>query len=254
MLSSRLQRLRSLRSDTSGLALMEFAFTFPIIMAMGGYGTELSFLALSNLRVSQYALNLADNASRVGVQANAGVTQLRESDLNDVLQGTRRESDLIKLTTNGRVILSSLENVSQPYDTDRVQRIHWQRCLGMKGASGADAADYNSHYDPSPTVHPSPAAGSDATAANKGVDAPAGMGEPTQKVNAYQNSGVMFVEVNYQYRPLFGSLFVNPQVIRYTASFIVRDNRDFSRIYNPTPTATASTCDRYTKGVGGATT
>ena len=243
------RHLRRLRGDTSGLAMTEFAFTLPIILAMGGYGTELSFLAATNLRISQYALNLADNASRVGLVAGAGVTQLREADINDVLQGTRKEGEAMKLTTNGRVILSSLEYVQRTYqdgtsDAARVQRVHWQRCIGLKGASGADAADYRSHYPVTPVVPIT--AGSDTAAANKGIDVPTGIGPPTRLVKAYNDSGVMFVEIDYQYKPLFGTMFVSPQVVRYSASFTVRDNRDFSRIYNPTPTAVPSTCDIFT--------
>ena len=230
------QRLRGFRRDVSGLAMIEFAFTLPIILAMGGYGTELSFLAVTNLRISQYALNLADNASRVGIAAGGGVTQLREADINDVLQGSRKESEAIKLGTNGRVIVSSLENVQQSYDSARVQRIHWQRCFGLKSGAGFDST-----YGTAPA-----AAGSDATQANAGTTAATGMGDTGRKVNAYQNSGVMFVEVNFQYKPLFGSMFVSPQIVHYSASFTVRDNRDFTRVYNPTPTATASTCDKYT--------
>lgn len=244
-------RLRQLRSDTSGLAMMEFAFTLPIILAMGGYGTELSFVALSNLRVSQYALNLADNASRVGVDVGAGVTQLREGDINDVLQGTRREGQLVDLTTNGRVILSSLEFTQQTGDSNRVQRIHWQRCVGLKGNGGADAAAFNSHYGTT-----DPADGTTNTGSNKGTAAPTGMGDPGQKVTAPQDTGVMFVEINYQYRPLFGSMFVSPHVIHYTASFIVRDNRDYSKLYNLAApnNAALSTCNLYTKGPGGSNT
>lgn len=229
------QRLRSLRQDTSGLALMEFAFTLPLVLAMGGYGTELSFLALSNLRVSQYALNLADNASRIGVSVGGGVSQLREIDLNDVLQGTRKESESLKLTTNGRVILSSLENTQQSGDSNRVQRIHWQRCIGLKSG-----ASFDSHYGTT-----SPTDGTTTTGNTKGTAAPSGMGEAGRKVNAFQDSGAMFVEINYQYTPIFSAMFVSPRVIRYSASFTVRDNRDFTRVYNPSPTATMSTCDKY---------
>ena len=239
-----LPTLRRLRRDTSGLAMIEFALTLPIILAMGGYGTELSFLAVTNLRVSQYALNLADNASRVGVAAGGGVTQLREADLNDVLQGTRKESEAIKLGTNGRVTLSSLENIQQSYDSTRVQRIHWQRCFGLKNGGAYTSPSGTGFASSYGTTTAS--AGSDATQANAGTTAATGMGDTGRKVNAYQNSGVMFVEVNFQYKPLFGAMFVNPQIVHYTASFTVRDNRDFTRIWNPTPTSTASTCDKYT--------
>jgi Flp pilus assembly protein TadG len=241
--------LRALRSDRSGMALMEFAFTLPIVLAIGGWGVELSFLSLTNLRVSQYALTLADNASRVGVVGSGGVEQLRESDLNDVLQGSRLEGQSVDLTTNGRITLSSLENVQRTYadgtsDSAPVQRIHWQRCIGMMSGSG-----YDSTYGTTTTN-----AGTDTTESTAGTTAPTGMGDAGKKVNAIANSGIMFVEVNYRYKPAFGGMFLNPQTIHYTASFIVRDNRDFSHIYNPTPTATASTCNLHTKGVGGATT
>ena len=234
-LPARRRRWRDLRQDRSGLALMEFAFTLPIVLGMGGYGTELSFLALTNLRVSQYALNLADNASRVGIVAGAGVTQLREADLNDVLQGTRKEGELIKLTTQGRVTLSSLENVRQARDATRVERIHWQRCIGLMAGTGYDSRYGQTDAADGTTVDTA------TDYANEGIPKPA-----TLPVAAPNDSGVMLVEVSFQYRPLFGTMFVDTQIIRDAQSFVVRDNRDFTRIYNPTPTAVASTCDKYT--------
>ena len=238
-----LATLRRMRRDRRGLALLEFAFTLPLVLAVGGWGIEESNLALCNLRVSQYALNLADHASRVGQDATGGVTNLREVDLNDVLQGARLQGASIDLTTRGRITLSSLENVKQSYDTARVQRIHWQRCLGVMAGTG-----YDSTYE---TV--TPAAGSDATQANAGTTVPNGMGDTGFKVMAPNDSGVMFVEINYQYKPLFGSLYVSPRIIHYIASFIVRDNRLWTKVFRPLPAATPSTCDLHTKGVGGAT-
>lgn len=227
---------RRLRRDQSGLALLEFAFTMPLVLAIGGWGVELSNVALSNLRVSQYTLNLADNVSRVGQDAGS-VSNLREADVNDVLQGAKLEGAAINLTTRGRITISSLENVQQSYDTTRVQRIHWQRCLGAMSGT-----NYDSSYG---TV--SVSAGSDNTQANAGVAVPAGMGDAGAQVSAPNDSGVMFVEVNYLYKPLFGSLYLGsaPRIIHYTASFIVRDNRSFAQIYNPSPTSTPSTCNKY---------
>jgi Flp pilus assembly protein TadG len=69
-MTQRLSKLRAfasrLRSDTSGLALTEFAFAMPILLSMGMLGIEVSNLALTHMKVSQAALNLADNISRVG--------------------------------------------------------------------------------------------------------------------------------------------------------------------------------------------
>ncbi|RZL83153.1 MAG: pilus assembly protein, partial [Sphingomonas sp.] len=47
--------LRRLRDDRSGLALLEFAFTAPLVVTLGLYGVETANLAIANLRVSQVA-------------------------------------------------------------------------------------------------------------------------------------------------------------------------------------------------------
>lgn len=228
--------LRRLCRDRGGTALMEFALALPLVMGMGGYCVELSNLAMTNMKVSQIALQLADNGSRVGVATDLAVYQLREGDINDVLQGARLVGSQIDLTTRGRVIVSSLENVRQSYDTATVQRIHWQRCVGAKSA-----ADYGSSYGIAST-----SAGGTATKADAGLDAPNGMGDVGSKVSAPGGSAVIFVEINYEYKPLFGSTFVSPTRLHQTASFIVRDRRDFSQVFNPAPVATKSTCDKYT--------
>lgn len=229
---------RSIWRHEGGLALIEFAYAAPIVMTIGCYGIEISHLALTNLRVSEIALNLADSASRVGVSSNLATTQLREVDINDVLQGARLKGAVggMNLTTYGRVTLSSLENVQQTYDTAPVQRIHWQRCIGLMSGTG-----YDSTYGTTSTT-----AGTDATQTNAGTTTASGMGDTGFKVSAPAGSGLMFVEVNYNFQPLFGSLFVSPRIIHYTASFIVRDKRDFAQVYNPSPAATRSTCNLHT--------
>lgn len=237
---SRLAALRAcprrLAASTSGLALLEFALALPLVLTVGGYGIELSSVALMNMRISQYALNLADTTSRLGLDAGGGVIQLREADVNDAFQGIRLAASAIDLGSNGRVTLSSLENTKQSYDTAYVQRIHWQRCFGkMSGAN------YDSSYGTTKISD-----GTTNTAADAGTIATAGMGPTGSKVSAPRDNAVMFVEINYNYKPLFGSMFVAPQVLRYTGSLLVRDNRDFRQIYNPSPAAPASTCDKYT--------
>lgn len=227
---------RRLWRDTRAVSVLEFALGAPVLIALGGYGIEISNLAITNMRVSQYALQLADNASRIGVSSGLASYQLREGDINDVMQGLRLFSAGTHLTQYGRVTLSSLENVQQSYDDDNVQRIHWQRCIGLKSGPGFDSS-----YGTTTTT-----AGSDDTAANEGTDMPDGMGDEGEKVSAPENTGVIYVEVNYQYQPLFGTLFVKPTKLHYVASVIVRDKRDFSQIYNPSPSSTPSTCDKYT--------
>jgi Flp pilus assembly protein TadG len=226
----------SLRGDRRGLALTEFALAAPLVITIGGYGIELSNYAVVQLRISQVASNLADNASRVGLTSTLTTTQLRETDINDVLIAARIEGDPINLTTYGRITLSSLENVQQSWDSAAVQRIHWQRCLGLKSGTG-----YDSTYGTTST-----SAGTDTGSSYAGTAATTGMGATDSKVLAPDGSGVMFVEINYAYQPLFGSLFIPTRTIGYVASFVVRDKRDYAKVYNPSPEATRSTCNLYT--------
>ncbi|RVT93172.1 TadE/TadG family type IV pilus assembly protein [Sphingomonas crocodyli] len=227
---------RRLHDDRRGISTIEFALSVPLLLVAGGYGIEMTNYAIANVRVSQAALDLADHASRVGAATSLSITQLREVDINDVLQGARIQGDAINLTTYGRVTLSSLEYVKQSYDSAAVQRIHWQRCVGKISGTG-----YDSSYGTT-----SASAGTDATAGTAGTLAPTGIGDPGFQVSAPQGAGLMFVEVNYNYQRLFGGLFMKPQKIHHVASLIVRDRRDYSQIFNPSPTATRATCNVYT--------
>ena len=55
-------------------------------------------------------------------------------------------------------------------------------------------------------------------------------------------SAIMFVEVAYNYRPLFFQGVVKSTVIRKEAALLVRDDRDLTQIYNPSPTVTPALC------------
>ncbi|MBS0477979.1 MAG: hypothetical protein JSR79_01610 [Proteobacteria bacterium] len=222
---------RRLARDTSGLALLEFAFSAPLVLMIGLYGIETANQALINLKVSQIALNLADNASRVGLISNANIEQLREIDLNDVLQAARNQGASIDLAARGRITMSSLEK-----DSGGTQRIHWQRCIGMKSG-----VNYDSSYGTTTVT-----SGTDTTSGNAGTLAPGGMGDPPDRVQAPTNGGVIFVEINYDYKPIVGQWLFGAARIHYIASFVVRDNRDFAQIYNPAPAAARATCDLYT--------
>ena len=219
-----------LARDRSGLALLEFAFAMPLVLMIGLYGIETANMALVNMKISQIALNLADNASRVGLLNSVQIEQLREVDMNDVLQAARKQGASIGLTTNGRIIVSSLEK-----NSSGTQRIHWQRCIGQMSGT-----NYDSSYGTTITT-----AGTDTSSGNAGTAAPTGMGDPGSTVNAPTSGGVMFVEINYQYRPVVGNWLFGVSRIHYIASFIVRDNRDFSQIFNPSPASSRATCNLY---------
>ncbi|MDJ0278090.1 histidine kinase [Sphingomonas sp. 2R-10] len=215
---------RALLRERRAVAMMEFALSLPIVLPIGLYAIELSNFGVQQLRLSQATLTLADNISRVGVDTTMATQQLREVDINEVIEGLRRQTANLALTTNGRVTISSLEV------KNGAQWIHWQRCVGLK-----QGLNYDSSYGVQ-------GAGGAAGGAFRG------MGDPTQPVTAPANSAVIFVEVNYDYQPLISPYFLGQKRLRQTASYIVRDNRELSTgVTDPTPQAPERmTCDRYT--------
>lgn len=195
--------IRTVLKDDAGVSLTEFAVVAPIFLTLGMFGFEVSNMATTKMRVSQIALSLADNASRLGQTDNSAVTPtITEDDVAAVLNGALRQGQSIDLATNGRVILTSLE-----YDDDTgKQYIHWQRCVGAKDKDSA-YGDENSKNGLS---------GSAITGLGKGAD----------KITALPGSAVMFVEVYYDYSHIFPSPYGTDNSFREEAAFIIRDDRN----------------------------
>lgn len=203
-----------LLEDRSGLALVEFAYSLPLLTAVGLYGAEVANYATVKMRISQTALNLADNASRIGENGVLQDIKIYESDINDIFTGAEYANRDIDLATNGRMILSSLQQ-----NGSGGQWIAWQRCDG--------SLSYSSSYG---------VQGDGAT----GTSFP-GMG-PSEPIKAASGTAVMFVEIAYTYQPLFSEAWIpGPEVMSAIATFNVRDDRDLSQVY-PTTGVTASTC------------
>jgi len=218
MIGRALCLLEHLRRASSGVAMIEFALSFPLLLVLGLCGAEVSNMALVQMRVSQLALNVADNASRVGETSVLAERKIYESDINDLLLGASIQSGGLRFFENGRVIVSSLEhNPSNPGE----QYIHWQRCKGKK--------TWGSHYGHT-------------------GDIMAGIGPTGQQVSAPDNGAVIFVEVAFDYQPIVPVPFFSPTTITSTASFVVRDDRDLSQIYqrDPGDPDEVSDCNAYT--------
>jgi len=215
------QTLRSLKQDVSGLAMVEFAFAAPLVLGMGMLGTDTASLVIAHLQVSQIAMQLADNASRVGEDDSLSARRVYERDIIDTLLGAEKLGENISIYQQGRVIISSLQQNAQGG-----QWIAWQRCRGAK--------NYNSSYG---------VQGAGAT----GTSFP-GMGVPGRYITASPGTAVMFVEVAYDYRSITPMNVFNNQQIVYTAAFNVRDNRDLSQLYTGGPVArcTAYSANRPT--------
>ena len=199
---SLLKTLRGLLRNRSGVAMVEFAMGAPFLLTAGLWGAEVANYALVNMKVSQLAEHIADNASRVGDTSTLQNRRIYESDINDVIYGAQVQAGKLGLYDHGRVVISSLEVADQSDN----QYIHWQRCRGLKTYAPA----YGKEGDDLGT---------------------AGMGPAGEQVVAQPNDAVIFVEVNYTYQPLVSAQFLGSLDIVSIASFTVRDNRDLAQIY-----------------------
>jgi hypothetical protein len=210
-LRSRVRSLaRRLSGDTSGLALIEFAFAAPLVLGMGMLGTDTAYLVITHMQISQIAMQVADNASRVGEQDVLTARKVFERDVAETLIGAEKLGQNLDFYDNARVIISSLQRNAQGG-----QWIAWQRCRGAVAHASSFGIE-----------------GNGAT----GTSFP-GMGVPGRYITASQGTAVMFVEVAFDYEPITPiTVFENRRIV-YTAAFNVRDNRDLTRLYAGGPVA-----------------
>jgi Flp pilus assembly protein TadG len=204
-----------LRGDTSGLALVEFAFSLPILLSFGMIGTEAAMYVQTHTKISQIALIVADNASRIGESSSLQVKRVDEADINDILDGAEKQMGRNDFYTFGRVVISGVQYnaLNSPY-------IAWQRCRG--------ALNYTSLVGPEGTAKTTTALS-------------AGVGRPNEKVSPIPGTAMMYVEVAYPYQSLFGIAPFAHNIITQTAALNVRDTRDLQQVYNASAT-TKSSC------------
>lgn len=190
--------LRRLRRADSGVALVEFAFSFPVLLAFGLGGIELAHYSVTHMRLSQIAMNTADNASRVR-------TAIDETDVNELFLGAELTGASFRFKENGRIILSSLE--MNPKGDG--QWIRWQRCFGSKN----HPSTYGKQGD------------------GKNDKSLKGLGPPGRQIAALPASAVIFAEAVYDYRPIVPNPITGRTTITYTAAYNIRD-RDNNEITN----------------------
>lgn len=209
------KQVGALARATSGVALIEFAYSLPLLITLGFGGVEVANYAVTNMRVAQVTATLADNASRFSEEVVGRQSRMREVDVEEAFYGAQSQAGNLDLKGHGRVILSSLELNAQ-----NGQYIHWQRCWG--------GAPYTSSY------------GKEGDGEHG--QSVQGMGPPDQLFRAAANLPVMFVEVTYDYQPLALGLFIPKLPIHKIAGMYVRDDRDTSQLF-PTDGITPSRCD-----------
>ncbi len=196
-------RLRQMLRDRTAVSVTEFALVLPLFMTLGMYGVEIAWMNAAAMEVSQVAIALADNASRLGQTDNSGVTPtITGADVASVLTGSKQEGKSIGLDENGRVILSSLES----HPVTGKQYIHWQQCMGN--------LKKNSNF------------GKPDVTGNALAKVASGLAMGNTKITAPAGSSVMVAEVWYTHKGLFGTMFIQPITMHEQAAMIVRDNRN----------------------------
>ena len=227
------RHLRRLCHDNRAVAMTEFALAAPIMLTAGLGGLEAANLAVTHMKVSQAAMQIADNASRIGDETALLNRPISETDIIDLLMGADLQmGGGLDLYQFGRVIVSSLE--TDPDDPSGEQQwIHWQRCKGELRVNSSYGVEGDGKGDPSFV----------------------GMGPAGEEVLAMPGDAVMFVEVVYEYQPIVTDAWVGDRMIRTFSSFTVRDSRDLSQIYqedpfNPVDPATCNKFDRFGERTG----
>lgn len=184
-------RMRSLRRDKRGMAMVEFALSLPLLMTLILVGLELTNYVLANHRVRQIAAMTADNASRLR-------SQMSEAYINQLFVGVQKAGAGMDFQTRGRVILSSVQNNAAANG----QWIRWQRCYGSLSRASKYGTQGKGQTDTSlPTIN---------------------------GLVAQPGSAIMYAEAEYQYKPLILSSFLNNRRIVHETAFIVRQRTDFS--------------------------
>lgn len=232
--------ISDVRRDRSGLAVIEFALSLPFFITLTIGGFELANYAQTLMQLNQITIHTADSAARMGEGNPLSDQEISELQINDVFAGTIREGERlllggqhaftdpstgdVELRGNARIILSSVEPVADFDEDDPKFRIRWQRCVG--------AADfYSSNF------------GDVDSATELDSIGPAG-----REIIPPDDTAVMFVELQYFFRPLIVNGFtrLTERNITQTAAMVVRDDRNYTEIFNREGVS-ESTCD----GAGG---
>lgn len=217
-----------------GVAMIEFALAAPVILFVGLGGVEVGNYVTANLRISQIAMAVADNAGRVR-------TTIDEADVTEIMIGAMKMGEPLSLASKGRIILSDLEQrtsttgtggkgpVSATNPNGYRQWFRWQRCAGALAASSSTGGPMNDAGAPITNLDDKTNDDHGAVETASTID---GVGKSGSQIAAAGGTAVMVAEVVYDYQPIvpvslittaFGKL-----TIRRLVAFNVRERNSYS--------------------------
>jgi Flp pilus assembly protein TadG len=186
--------LKRLRTATSGLAVVEFALTAPVMIVLITYGLEASNIAISRVRIQTMTSGAADNAARIR-------ESIDETDIIELLSGAKSVGSNLDFANRGRLIISSVQRNA----ADNGLEIVWQRCDGAQNYVSSIGLEGKGKTD--------------NTLQTVGYTKPGG---PTVSVSPKAGTVMIFVETAYNYKALFGDYLYGAQTFKDYRAYIVR--------------------------------
>jgi len=114
-------RLRKLKLDIAGLALIEFAYTLPIFVGFGLVGIEFANVVLARQKTERIAATIADQVASNQVPPN-------ERQIRDMFEAVELIAAPFDFNDNGNVIVTAVVGVRDPDDDEIQNKVAWQRC------------------------------------------------------------------------------------------------------------------------------
>lgn len=230
MTGEKFSSFRHFARDTRGIALIEFAIITPVMLLLGLGGLELANYVSANLRLSQIAMTVADNAGRVR-------TTIDEADINELMVGAKKMGSPIGFAANGRIILSDLEQRITTTGTGGIgtittinpngyrQWIRWQRCAGALAVTSTYGRPLNSSGVAVTDISDTTNDDHGAVETKSIID---GMGSSTNMISASAGTAIMVAEVVYVYQPIVPINYLGTLTIRRLQAFNVRQRTAYS--------------------------
>ena len=214
--------------------MIEFALAAPVILLLGLGGVEIGNYVIANLRVSQIAMAVADNAGRIR-------TTIDEADVTEIMIGAMKMGEPLSLASKGRIILSDLEqrttttgaggkgSVSASNPNGYRQWFRWQRCAGALSVPSSLGVPTNDAGAPITNLDDKTNDDHGAVETASIID---GVGKAGNQIAAQGGTAVMVAEVVYDYQPIVPVNLITSAIrslrIKRVVAFNVRERNAFS--------------------------
>ena len=189
---------KRLRAEASGVALIEFAYTLPILVGFGLVGIEFTNVVLAHQKSERVASTLADQVAGNQVPPN-------ERQIGDMFEAIQLISAPFEFDPEGNVILTAVVGVYDADDDEVQNKVAWQRCVVKDSFESTVGTEWTT---------------TDDIADGPGVDLPG-------DIKLSQNQMVIVTEVFFPYTEIISTDLVagmlpNAGIFRETAMFRTR--------------------------------